>query len=117
MTDSRDRISPIRAQARRDDDRLDSWKEIASYLRRSGRTARRWEVREGLPVRRHHHQERGSVYAYRSEIDTWRRGREAKRTAERGTRPTEDRSSNRGIHLVSDPSREVASRRGPSPTS
>jgi DNA-binding transcriptional LysR family regulator len=51
-------------------DRLDSWKEIASYLRRDERTVRRWE-REGLPVRRHTHKKQASVYAYRSEIDAW----------------------------------------------
>ena len=33
-------------------DRLDGWKEIASYLGRSVRTAHRWEKRLGLPVRR-----------------------------------------------------------------
>jgi TolB-like protein len=54
------------------DDRLDSWKEIASYLGRSVRTVRRWEA-EGLPVHRHMHQSLGSVYGYKSEIDAWRR--------------------------------------------
>src|SRR5437867_9654696 len=33
-------------------DRLDSWKEIAAYLRRSPRTVQRWERQEGLPVHR-----------------------------------------------------------------
>ena len=54
-------------------DRLDSWKEIASYLNRSVRTVRRWESSEGLPVHRHMHQSLGSVYAYKSELDVWRR--------------------------------------------
>ena len=31
-------------------DRLDSWKEIGTYLRRSVRTVMRWEKEEGLPV-------------------------------------------------------------------
>jgi len=52
-------------------DRLDSWKEIASYLQRTLATVRRWEKEEGLPVRRHVHHKKASVYAYRSEIDTW----------------------------------------------
>jgi len=52
-------------------DRLDSWKEIAAYLRRAERTVRRWERLEGLPVRRHVHEKRGSVYAYREEVDAW----------------------------------------------
>jgi Tol biopolymer transport system component len=52
-------------------DRLDSWKEIAAYLRRSERTVRRWERTEGLPTHRHGHQRRASVYAYRSELERW----------------------------------------------
>src|SRR5215467_4272596 len=51
--------------------RLDSWKEIAAYLGRSERTVRRWEDQEGLPVHRLAHEKRGSVYAYRSELDAW----------------------------------------------
>jgi len=53
-------------------DRLDSWKEIAAYLARSERTVRRWEEKEGLPVHRLQHEQRGSVYAYRAELDAWR---------------------------------------------
>jgi serine/threonine-protein kinase len=53
-------------------DRLDSWKAIAGYLRRTERTARRWERHEGLPVHRLSHQDRSSVYAFRSELDAWR---------------------------------------------
>jgi TolB-like protein/Flp pilus assembly protein TadD len=56
------------------EDRLDSWKEIAAYLKRGVRTVRRWEKDEGLPVHRHVHRVLGSVYAYRSEIDRWRDG-------------------------------------------
>jgi len=36
-------------------ERLDSWKEIAAYLKRDVRTVRRWEHAEGLPVHRHSH--------------------------------------------------------------
>ena len=54
-------------------DRLDSWKEIATYLRREVRTVQLWEKKEGLPVHRHLHQQLGSVYAFRPEIDRWRR--------------------------------------------
>src|SRR5215211_5904076 len=53
------------------EDRLDSWKEIAAYLRRGVRTVRRWERDEGLPVHRHVHRVLGSVYAFKSEIDRW----------------------------------------------
>jgi TolB-like protein len=52
-------------------DRLDSWKEIAAYLRRDVRTVQRWEKKEGLPVHRHQHDKLGSVYSYKPELDTW----------------------------------------------
>ena len=59
------------------DDRLDSWKEIAAYLRRDVTTAQRWEKREGMPVHRHLHDKLGSVYAFRRELDEWSRSRKA----------------------------------------
>jgi TolB-like protein/Tfp pilus assembly protein PilF len=55
--------------------RLDSWKEIAAYLNRDMTTVQRWEKREGMPVHRHLHDKRGSVYALSSEIDAWRESR------------------------------------------
>jgi hypothetical protein len=55
----------------RNGDRLDSWKEIAAYLKRGARTVQRWEREEGLPVHRLVHNKLGSVYAYRSELDAW----------------------------------------------
>ena len=64
-------------------DRLESWKEIANYLGRTVRTVQRWEMEEGLPVRRHLHHCAASVYALRTEIDSWR----VKRTTE-PSRPT-----------------------------
>lgn len=51
--------------------RLDSWKEIAAYLGRGVRTVQRWERDEGLPVHRLAHEKRGTVYAYRHELDAW----------------------------------------------
>lgn len=59
------------------DDRLESWKAIAGYLRRTERTARRWERHEGLPVHRLSHHDRSSVYAFKSELDAWRSSRTA----------------------------------------
>ena len=56
---------------------LDSWKEIAAYLQRGVRTVKRWEQREGLPVHRHRHTKRASVYAIRSELDAWWKHRPA----------------------------------------
>jgi Tol biopolymer transport system component len=55
--------------------RLDSWKEIAAYLKRDVATVRRWEKREALPVHRHLHEKLGSVFAYTSELDAWGEGR------------------------------------------
>jgi len=51
--------------------RLDSWKEIAAYLRRGARTVQRWEREAALPVHRLHHHKLGSVYAYKAELDAW----------------------------------------------
>lgn len=52
-------------------ERLDSWKEVASFFRREVRTVQLWEKSEGLPVRRQHHKKLGSVYAYRHELEAW----------------------------------------------
>ena len=52
-------------------DRLDSWKEIAAYLKRDTRTVQRWEKHEHLPVRRKLHDKLGSVYAFKRELDAW----------------------------------------------
>ena len=72
-------------------DRLDSWKAIAARLNRDISTVQRWEKREGLPVHRHLHDKRGSVYAYASEVDAWWEGRRQSlelHGAERGSEPT-----------------------------
>ncbi|MGA2909596.1 MAG: hypothetical protein ABSE36_17985, partial [Terracidiphilus sp.] len=55
--------------------RLESWKEIAAYLNRDVSTVQRWEKREGMPVHRHLHDQRGSAYAVPEELDAWRRTR------------------------------------------
>jgi serine/threonine-protein kinase len=55
---------------------LESWKEIAVYFKRSERTVRRWEEKEGLPVHRLRHDKRGSVYAFRWELEGWRESRQ-----------------------------------------
>jgi TolB-like protein/thioredoxin-like negative regulator of GroEL len=64
-------LPPVRPH----DDRLDSWKEIAVYLHRDVKTVQRWEKREGMPVHRHLHDKRGSVYALGSELDVWMQSR------------------------------------------
>lgn len=62
------------------DDRFESWKAIANYLRRDVRTVQRWEQDEGLPVHRHEHLKQATVYAYKAEIDAWRAKRDRPRT-------------------------------------
>ncbi len=52
-------------------ERLETWKEIAVYLKRDPRTVQRWEKTEGLPVHRHLHDKLGTVYAFKSELDAW----------------------------------------------
>src|SRR5277367_3203381 len=54
---------------------LESWKQIAGYLDRSERTARRWEANEGLPVHRREHERQDTVFAYKHEIEAWSRRR------------------------------------------
>ena len=75
------------------DQRLDSWKEIAAYLRRDERTVRRWEE-EGLPVHRKVHKKQASVYAYKQEIDVWWRG------GQRRLEPPELPNSGKGVLLA-----------------
>src|SRR5271154_5398808 len=70
--------------ARPPEDRLDSWKEIATYLNRDVTTVQRWEKREGMPVHRHQHDRMGSVYASRAELDAWVRGRNLQAAQENG---------------------------------
>src|ERR1700731_2498763 len=72
------------------DGRLDSWKKIASYLKRDVSTVQRWERREAMPVHRHLHDKLGSVFAFRSELDAWwesRRAQLAREDAEEAERP------------------------------
>ena len=64
-----------RNQGQSPSDRLDSWKEIAAYLHRDITTVQRWEKREGMPVHRHLHDKKGSVYAFRADLDAWMRTR------------------------------------------
>jgi Tol biopolymer transport system component len=69
--------------------RLESWKEIAAYLRRDVTTVQRWERREGMPVHRHVHDKAGSVHAFRSELDAWAASRKALPVPADGAAPSE----------------------------
>ena len=52
-------------------ERLESWKEIAAYLKKGVRTVQRWERTDGLPVRRLGQERTGVVFAYKAELDAW----------------------------------------------
>ena len=52
-------------------ERLDGWKEIASYLDRDPRTVMRWERELGLPIHRIESKGKSIVYALTEEIDAW----------------------------------------------
>src|SRR2546427_9283594 len=58
--------------------KLDSWGEIASYLGREVRTVQRWEQTEDLPVHRHEHKKKSTVYASAGELDAWIKQRQPK---------------------------------------
>jgi len=67
--------------------RLDSWKAIAAWFRRSERTVKRWEAERGLPVHRLPGGPNAGMYAHVAELAEWLRSGSA--TAERGNdRPT-----------------------------
>lgn len=70
--------------------RLESWKEIAAYLRRDVTTVQRWEKKEGLPVHRHLHDRQGTVFAYPHELDAWQARRQLRpddQAPDEATRP------------------------------
>jgi len=74
--------------------RLDSWKEIAAYLKRNVRTVQRWEEMQGLPVHRHSDRKTGSVHAFEKEIDLWLKKDQAPATLRDST------STHRGGYVV-----------------
>ena len=51
--------------------RIDSWKEIATFFGRDERTVKRWEKERLLPVHRIPGGERGRVFAYTHELTRW----------------------------------------------
>jgi len=59
--------------------RLDSWKDIATYLARDVRTVSRWEKIKGLPVHRIPGGTRHAVFAYREELEAWMNSQQQKR--------------------------------------
>ena len=78
---------------------LQGWKEIAAYLGRDARTAQRWEASAGLPVRRHGGSA-GSVYAYPSELQSWRASRRTKPGGEAASTPAREQPRRRLISAL-----------------
>ncbi|MGP0071309.1 MAG: tetratricopeptide repeat protein [Bryobacteraceae bacterium] len=74
------------------ENRLDSWKEIATYLGRDVTTVQRWEKREAMPVHRHVHDKRGSVYALAPELDAWLESRR-QRLGGQGAGPADEKEN------------------------
>ena len=64
-------------------DLLSSWKEIAAYLGCDERTCSRWEKTLGLPVHRFEGAQKSRVYAYRHELEAWRKGNESDHSLDR----------------------------------
>jgi len=85
-------LQPPRAGEPEPRKRLDSWKEIASYLKRGVRTVQRWEREAGLPVHRLQHEKLGSLYAYPPELDAWWRSRGAQLDPEPAGEPQPGKS-------------------------
>jgi hypothetical protein len=53
-------------------DRLVSWKEISVHLGIDERTCQRWEKKYKLPIRRINPTTKSRVFAYKTELDSWR---------------------------------------------
>ena len=103
MNDSHTGVN-VPAVAGSPEDRLDSWKKIASHLRRDVRTVQRWEQSEGMPVHRHLHHRGGSVYAFRSELNAWWQSRRVRlESGDTGAHQEQAESSDR--HAAADTAR------------
>ena len=78
-------------------DRLESWKESATYLNRAVRTVQRWARDSGLPVHRLATVKRGAIYAYKSEIDIWWQSRSSSLLSEPGANAAAARIVRRNV--------------------
>jgi TolB-like protein/Tfp pilus assembly protein PilF len=68
-----------------DGELLESWGEIANFLGRDARTVQRWERELGLPIHRVKTGKQGQVYAYRVELENWRKQRDEKPDTKTGS--------------------------------
>jgi len=69
-------------QSPADPDRLNGWKEIASFLGKGVRTVQRWERELGLPVHRLGREGGEIVFAFKHEITDWSLAQDAARRGE-----------------------------------
>jgi len=63
---------------------LSSWKEISDYLGCDERTCRRWELSLGLPIHRMEGTAKSRVYAYKGELEGWRKEKLSGAPGEKG---------------------------------
>jgi len=89
-------------------ERLNSWKEIATWFDRGVRTVQLWEKNEGLPVHRHGHSSRSTVYALTAELDHWFAARRRKRTSSTPPATVTSRLAGRLAHLFPHPALRAA---------
>ncbi len=68
------------------------------YVKRDVSTVQRWEKREGMPIHRHLHDKRGSVYAFGSELDAWFQSRKLRLEEEENEHGVETPADAEGDH-------------------
>jgi hypothetical protein len=79
---------------------LTSWKEVAAFFKRQVRTVQRWERGEGLPIHRHPHRRRSSIYAYPSELEAWWHAHQASAAADADPPPRQPRLIRAGLAVA-----------------
>lgn len=85
------------------------WKEIAAHFDRTVRSVQRWERTLGLPIRRIATPEgRQIVYAYRLELDDWRRRMDGTRIADAPPTAMEAPTDDIATESVENPARDSA---------
>lgn len=85
----------------RPDRPLESWKEIAGYLRSKVRTCQVWERDLGLPIHRLDGSPRARVFAYRAELDHWMDRRLHEKRTRRVGSAVREKLGAKGIVLLS----------------
>src|ERR1700722_8643019 len=65
------RKASSRSRSAEDDDLLRGWREIASYLQCSPKSAHRWEAKDELPILRPDKSRKGIVFASKRALNAW----------------------------------------------